>query len=278
MKRPTVSPGDTDILLVAQIAAAISIAAFLYFLHQDQLVLFGDAVTHMNIARRVIDSRTPGPLQLGTVWLPLPHLLMLPFVASRWLWQTGMAGSFPSMMAYVFSVIGIFRLVRSVFTGTAEKAIRTEVRFAAWLAAVSFALNPNLIYMQSTAMTEPVYLAFFIWTLVFFAQALKLCRSGEHVRANRALIWTGSCLAAANWTRYDGWFLTAVVVAIAIGLALTPNFAPLRSGVMKLAIIAVITPALWLGYNATVYGNPLDFANGPYSAKAIEQKTAVPAL
>ena len=93
--------------MVTQIAAAISIAAFLYFLRQDQIVLFGDAVAHMNIARRVIDSRTPGPLQLGTVWLPLPHLLMLPFVAFRWLWQPGIGGSFPSMLAYVLGTLGV---------------------------------------------------------------------------------------------------------------------------------------------------------------------------
>ena len=29
----------------------------------------------------------------------------------------------------------------------------------------------------------------------------------------------------------------------------------------------------WLAYNAIVYRNPLEFANGPYSAKAIEQRT-----
>jgi len=40
-------------------------------------------------------------------------------------------------------------------------------------------------------------------------------------------------------------------------------------------LLAVAAPALWLVYNAAVYGNPMEFANGPYSAKAIEQKTAV---
>jgi hypothetical protein len=277
MKRAASKPKtDTDVLLVAQIAAAISIGAFLYFLRQDQLTLFGDAVAHMNIARRVIDSRTPGLLQLGTVWLPLPHLLMLPFLASRYLWQTGMAGSFPSMLAYVFSTVGIFRLVRTVLPDATLTSTRTAVRFTAWLAAAGFALNPNVVYMQATAMTEPVYLAFFIWTLAFFAQALKLCRSGDHVRANKALLWTALCLAAGSLTRYDGWFLTAVVVAVAAVLSFVGNFAQLRPGVIKLVILAAIGPGLWLGYNAAVYGNPLEFANGPYSAKAIEQKTSVP--
>jgi hypothetical protein len=41
-------------------------------------------------------------------------------------------------------------------------------------------------------------------------------------------------------------------------------------------LLAAAAPALWLAYNAAVYRNPLEFANGPYSAKAIERKTAVP--
>src|SRR5437879_7805150 len=104
---------EHDIFLVAQLAAAISIASFFYYLRHGDLLLYGDAVAHINIARRVFDSRTPGILQLGTVWLPLPHLLMLPFLLSRWLWQTGIGGSIPSLIAYVFSVVGIFRLVRT---------------------------------------------------------------------------------------------------------------------------------------------------------------------
>src|SRR5947209_15608674 len=107
MKKPATS--EHDIFLVAQLAAAISMASFFYYLRHGDLLLYGDAVAHINIARRVFDSRTPGLLQLGTVWLPLPHLLMLPFLVSRWLWQTGVAGSIPSLFAYVLSVAGIFR-------------------------------------------------------------------------------------------------------------------------------------------------------------------------
>jgi len=272
MKRPA---NSNDIFLVAQIAAAISIAAFLYCLRHDDLLLYGDAVAHMNIARRVFDSRTPGPLQLGTVWLPLPHLLMLPFLISRWTWQTGIGGSFPSMLAYVFSVTGIFRLVRTVLPEPAETRGRAVVRFTAWLAAGILALNPNIIYLQATAMTEPVYLAFFIWAVVFFAKALRSCHAGDAARGNRALLRVGVCLAAASLTRYDGWFFSAAVVVLVISLAWLGRVSGLRSGVVKLTIIAALAPALWLGYNAAVYGNPLEFANGPYSAKAIEQKTAV---
>ena len=44
-----------------------------YCLQHDLLLLYGDAVAHLHIARRVFDSMNPGFRQLGSVWLPLPH-------------------------------------------------------------------------------------------------------------------------------------------------------------------------------------------------------------
>jgi 4-amino-4-deoxy-L-arabinose transferase-like glycosyltransferase len=265
-----------DLFFVGQLAAAASLAAFFYYLRQGDLLLYGDAVAHINIARRVFDSQTPGPLQLGTVWLPLPHILMLPFLISRGLWQTGIGGPIPSLAAYVFSVTGIFRLVRTVLPrGDSERWIG---RLTAWLAAGVLALNPNLIYLQTTAMTEPLYLAFFIWTAVFFCEAIRRCVAGESAEANSSLVWCGICLLGACLTRYDGWLLASVVVGALILLAWVGSFTALRPGVRKSILLAAVGPALWLAYNATVYGNPLEFANGPYSAKAIEQKTSVPGM
>ena len=105
---------DSETNLLAWLATCISVLSFLFYYRYAEIVLYGDAVAHINIARRVIDSKTPGLLQLGTVWLPLPHLLMIPFLFSTQLWRTSAGGSLPSMAAYVFGVIGIFRLVRGV--------------------------------------------------------------------------------------------------------------------------------------------------------------------
>jgi hypothetical protein len=101
-----------ETILVGYLAAFFSLIAFLFFFQRDMVLLYGDAVAHINIARRVFDSRTPGLKQLGTVWLPLPHLLMIPFLISDWAWQNGLGGSLPSMFAYVAAVMGLFRLVR----------------------------------------------------------------------------------------------------------------------------------------------------------------------
>jgi hypothetical protein len=263
---------DSDIARVAQLAAAISIASFFYYLQHGQLLLYGDAVAHINIARRVFDSRTPGLLQLGTVWLPLPHLLMLPFLFSRWMWQTGIGGSIPSLFAYVFSVIGIFRLVRDA-PGIDRNS--SEGKFAAWFAAAVFALNPNLIYLQTTAMTEPIYLAFFIWAVVFFVDFVRSAESSADSQKKLSLVKCGLCLAGACLTRYDGWLLAGVICVAALVLARRSSSPAIRREFRKLVLLAAAAPVLWLGYNAAVYRNPLEFANGPYSATAIEQKTAV---
>src|ERR1700704_3034268 len=99
-----------DYFLLAGITAAISVGALIFYYHQGAILLYGDAVAHINIARRVFDSRTPGLLQLGTVWLPLPHLLDIPFIVNDRMWQTGLGASIPSMLAYVAGALGIYRL------------------------------------------------------------------------------------------------------------------------------------------------------------------------
>src|SRR5271155_895987 len=91
---------------VAGIPALVSLFSFFYYFRHNDLLLYGDAVAHINIARRVFDSQTPGLLQLGTVWLPLPHLLMIPFLWSDSMWQNGVGGSIPSMIAYVLAAAG----------------------------------------------------------------------------------------------------------------------------------------------------------------------------
>src|SRR5580692_11230639 len=104
---------NIDVFRVGGIATLISLFSFLHFAKRGDLLLYGDAVAHINIARRVFDSQTPGLLGLGTVWLPLPHLLIIPFIVSKQMWQTGAGGSIPSMAGFVLGVLGIFRLVRA---------------------------------------------------------------------------------------------------------------------------------------------------------------------
>jgi len=255
----------------------ISIAALLRYYAHQQILLYGDAVAHINIARRVLDNRSwlSSFFQLGTVWLPLPHILMLPFVWNKELWMSGIAGSIPSMAAYVLGALGIFRLVSA-----------RAPRSAAYLAAGIYALNPNLLYMQTTAMNEPLYLAFFIWAIVYFDEWLRgltgaAAKSAQGRPPERALEGCGMALAGGAATRYDGWFFGALmgvlVLAIFVGWwRKTPN--ALRRHVMtkslaEFLLLNALVPVFWLAYNHRVSGRAMDWANGPYSARAIAERT-----
>jgi hypothetical protein len=51
------------------------------------------------------------------------------------------------------------------------------------------------------------------------------------------------------------------------------HYRPMRGGLRNALLLLAAIPALWLAYNHREYGNSLEFANGPYSARAIEQRT-----
>jgi len=269
---PPKAYSEIETVRLVWLAIFVSVFSFLFYNRHGDVLLYGDAVAHINIARRVFDSKTPGLLQLGTVWLPLPHLLIMPFIVSKHMWQTGAGGSIPSMAGFVLGVLGIFRLVRTIWKRDGEAGGTAPIM--AWAAVILYIANPNLIYMQATAMGESPYLALFIWTVVHFA---------EFTAGNtKALTKCGLCLIGACLTRYDGWFLAAVLV---VGVLVVHSKeskddgsraagSPLRRAVVRFVLLAVAAPVFWLAYNAIVYRNPLEFSNGPYSAKAIEQKTA----
>jgi hypothetical protein len=271
------SDADTyalEIKAVTLVAAILSVSAFLWYFTQNEVLLYGDAVAHINIGRRVFDSGSPGPLQLGTVWLPLPHVLMIPFIVNDWMWRTGIGGSIPSMIAYILGVVGIYRLMRARLS-----------RSTAITAAAIYALNPNLLYMQSTAMTESIFLATVIWSVVYLDDFIaSVSPDAASIRdlypPHGSLEKCAMVLAASILTRYDGWVLAGICGLIVIA-ALFRNWstldAPLKRSLLRSTIafclLCALTAILWLSLNYANTANPFDFANGPYSAKAIEART-----
>ena len=105
----------------------------------------------------MIDSRTPGYDQVGTVWLPLPHWAMLPFVRVDSLWRSGLAGAIPSAIAFVLGGMFLFGAALRIFDCAA----------AALAATALFALNPNMLYLQSTPMTESIFCGCLLALLYF---------------------------------------------------------------------------------------------------------------
>ncbi len=109
-----------------------------------------DAKAHLVVARRIFDSITPSWEQIGAVWLPLPHVLNALPVQIDWMYRTGASAIAISIASFAITAACLSALVlqRSPDRGT-----------GAVLAAALFALNPNVLYLQSTPMTEPLLFA-----------------------------------------------------------------------------------------------------------------------
>ena len=213
-------------------AVLLSFLALVISFTRGYVLLYGDAVAHLGIARRILDSRNPGLVQLGGVWLPLPHLLMLPFVQ----------------------------------------------KIAALATTAFFALNPNLLYLSTTAMTEPLFLALFVWTTLLTLECAAAIEASQPDLASRRLPVLGVLVLASVYTRYDGWILGACVWCLLTWKLSRDRalFRRLRPAFVIFSLLAVAGPISSLAYNQHFMHDPLDFLRGPYSAAAIERKTMPP--
>ena len=99
---------------VVLFALAAAVGATIWSARTHSMLLYSDAQTHLDIARHVTDGLRPGLVQLGSVWLPLPHLLLVPLVAVNGLWHSGAAGAIVGGCCFVYSAVRIYTLVDEV--------------------------------------------------------------------------------------------------------------------------------------------------------------------
>ena len=240
-----------ELALVLVSLAAIGGLATAYVNHSGWTLYYGDAEAHLDIARRIVDSRQPGYDQIGTVWLPLPHLLMLPLVRIDALWRSGLAGAIPSSACFVIAGVFLYAAMRRATNSSAVA-----------LASLGLlALNPNLLYLQATPMTEPVFLAAFM-ALLYFTVLFHQTQSFA------AVLGAAFASCAASLARYEGWFVIPFVAVYFLVAARKKRFA----AALLFSSIAVLAPLYWFAHNWWLYSNPLEFYNGPYSAMSIYRR------
>ena len=106
-----------DYLVLVIGLSLLSVGAFVYYLHNALGLSYNDARSHLDIGRRVVEGLKPGLAQLGSVWLPLNHLLMVPLIWNDWLWHTGLAGTIWSMVGYVATGLLIYLYLKHLQVG-----------------------------------------------------------------------------------------------------------------------------------------------------------------
>ena len=238
-------------------ATVISLVAYVTTVRLRGVLLYVDSISHLEIARRVVSSTSPGLAQLGYVWLPLPHLLMLPFVWISPLYQNGFAGSIVSMTAYVATAALIYKIAFRL----------TSRKFAGVVAAGVFALNVNMLYMQSTPMTE----ALLFCTLAAMVYCIQQWADTDKYQY---LIAGAVAALCATLTRYESWPVLACLVIAVVFIArqrkragLTPKirWTSTQDRFIAFAVVAFAGIAAWLIWNWAIFGNPLNFQTGQFA-------------
>jgi hypothetical protein len=236
------SHGSAPLLLAAGVALWGAFAALHY--HRLGLTLAHyDARAHLVVARRVFDSLLPGWQQVGAVWLPLPHLLNALPVQIDLFYRTGFSAVLISIASMALAAWAIARLIERA-TGSILGGI---------VAAAVLMLNPDVLYLQSTPMTEPLLFGTTFLAIALIAEwaatieppasrrqlsaiSFPLPASSSRRRASVAPGW--ACVAAVL-TRFEAWPIIAAAIALAA-------FVLLRRGWPAAAALrAVRGLALW---------------------------------
>ncbi|NUT93739.1 MAG: family 2 glycosyl transferase [Saccharothrix sp.] len=261
------SPGDPVFAAVLLTALVLSVTACTAVAARQLTLAYPDAVSHLMITRRVFWSSTPGAAQLGGVWLPLPHVLSLPLVGDESWYRSGVAPSVVSMCAYIATAGWLYRIGTEL----------TGRRMGGVTAAVVFGANPNVLYLQSTPMTEALLLACLAaatWHLV------RWCRDGDY----RQLAATAAAVLGATLVRYEGWvFLAAVALVVVMRSWQRARQGPepwvrVRAEAVFFGCLAVSGIAGWMVWNAAIFGDPLTFVRGQFAKPALWVSEAEPAV
>ena len=228
----------------------------LYLIDNYSLNYYGDAVSHLYIARKIVDSELPGIHQIGTAWLPLPHLLFLPFSLVDQLFSSGIAGMMVSLPCHAIASVLIYKIIRK----------QVGLTYVAMIGGFLYASNPNLIYLGITAMTEAPFLLFFIAFIYYFQ---KWNDGFDEFKNNlKHLALASFFISLATLCRYEAWIVSLFFVAyVIIYVTIKRNNIPkLKFAMILISLIAFSGILFWLMWNQYNFDNPFEFAVSEFYA------------
>lgn len=227
----------------------ICLAADIWSYTNWKILAYNDSLAHLNIARRMLDSLTPGFVQIGSVWLPLLHLLEFPFVSNTFLWHTGLAGTIVSNTSFIISSLLMYKLILYI----------TGKKTAAFIGFLAFSLNTNLLYLQTTAMFEPLLILNYVGSIYYLTRWTHSSRLNDLIAASFFTMF-------ATLTRYDGWalcFFESIFVAI---ICWTRKNRGREGQFILFTFVSWFGILLWIIYNQLIFSDALFFMHSEFSA------------
>jgi hypothetical protein len=251
--------------------AAVAIASWILVVSSGAQLLHYDARAHLVVARRVLDSLTPGWIQLGAVWLPLPQILNVLPASSDFLYRTGL---FASLLGLASFLLALAALGRAAWTATGD----------AWAAAVALAvpaMNPGWLYLEATPLTEPLFLGLVSGLALFVVRWRERRRWGDLALA--ALL-----AGLASLVRYEAWPIAVGATVAAFWRLPSPpprreivrRGVPLMLGVGLVAPIVLFSLHSWVSTKRLLYvvdARDLSRPHGDVTASALLLATGLAA-
>ena len=246
------------VLFILITLSAVSITSFIIFYLNHLGLAYNDARSHLDIGRRVVEGLKPGFAQLGSVWLPLPHLLMVLTIWNNFMWHSGLAGALQSMISFVATGYLIYLFLKKLGIEIIGRLVGVFI----------FAANLNILYLQSTAMTELLLIA---TMMAGVYELINWFKNDKVLSLIKSAFW----IMLSTLIRYDGWFLFVfATILIAIQVLRKKGYKASEGTVILFATLAGFGIFLWVLWNWLIFKDPLYFIFGPYSAAAQQQQLA----
>lgn len=204
-----------------------------------------DAGSHLYIPKVVVHNGGGVDFEnLGTVWLPGFHLLVMPLVLIRPLYTTGGAGA----------------LINSLFlAGSGVLTYRFLGGWAGMAAALIFALNPYSLVYATSPMSE-------LSGIFFLLLGVYLFKGYWERGYYRYWVYTGLALGFGTLIRYEVWPVAGAVS----GLYLFRVIRGRRYRELPLGLLPFYGMGLWFLYNRLFFGSGLAFLTHPGAREPLD--------
>ena len=197
-----------------------------------------DQLPHVYISRTVIDN---GPLSklanVGTVWLPLYHLILIPFILPDPFYVNGLGAAILNSFLTASTSVLIYRIAKGGKLGL--------------IASFIFTINMYSLIHSSSSYMVPIGMYLSVASVYYSIESLRKNSAREMAKAMVLLM-------LAELSRYESWIVgLAIVLAVWFGLK--------KSRAVKLifTFMASWGVVLWLLYNRVIFGSFIQFIIHP---------------
>jgi len=203
-----------------------------------------DAASHLYIPRTVIDNGNHSGFQnLGTVWLPIFHLLVMSLVLIDPFYTTGFAGTIVNALATGGICVILYRFY--------------EMKKLGILASALFMVNIFTLIWGATPMDVQITIFFMLLATYYFKRYWEKDDVREFMKCSLAII-------LGTLTRYEVWAVALLVVLFSTWRELK-NGQGYRIAYIHLPLWGIFA---WLFWNLAIFRDPLMFIRHPTSTVA----------